>query len=245
MRVIAIYDDDGVSSRSCHAIYREVNNLFGSQYSVIYVDREFVAHGEFSNLALFIMPGGRAKPYHMQLAGAAEYNLRHYVANGGRYLGLCAGAYYASRYTEFAIGHSLEITSRGELDFFPGYAIGPAYGIESFAYDSTQGAKLVTIHSESKLFSKDIAVYYNGGCYFDVDNLDGCEVLAGYTDLGQAAVVRCFVGSGQVILSGVHPEIAYYDVDKDDKHVQTFYDLFNKTELARIQLMQSMLNLML
>lgn len=50
-----------------------------------------------------------------------------YVQSGGSYLGLCAGAYYASSQVEFEPGSTLEVVGDRELDFFPGTARGAAY----------------------------------------------------------------------------------------------------------------------
>lgn len=50
-----------------------------------------------------------------------------YVRRGGAYLGLCAGAYYASSRVQFEPGSALQVVGSRELSFFPGVARGAAY----------------------------------------------------------------------------------------------------------------------
>ena len=50
--------------------------------------------------------------------------IREYVSKGGKYLGICAGGYYASSYVEFEKSTTLEVLGDRELSFFPGKAIG-------------------------------------------------------------------------------------------------------------------------
>ena len=71
--------------------------------------------------------------------------------------------------------------------------------------------------------STHVPVYYNGGCSFVSGDADvsNCEVLWEYEDHGsgsgtgseRAAVVGCKVGSGFAVLSGVHPEVGFADLD--------------------------------
>jgi glutamine amidotransferase-like uncharacterized protein len=50
-----------------------------------------------------------------------------FVSQGGGYLGLCAGAYYACARVEFEPGTRLEVVGDRELAFFPGIAQGAAF----------------------------------------------------------------------------------------------------------------------
>lgn len=50
-----------------------------------------------------------------------------FVTQGGSYLGLCAGAYYACARVEFEPGTPLEVVGDRELAFFPGIAQGAAF----------------------------------------------------------------------------------------------------------------------
>ncbi|EFJ50700.1 hypothetical protein VOLCADRAFT_88490 [Volvox carteri f. nagariensis] len=89
------------------------------------------------------MPGGADLPYCKHLNGHGNRLLRDYVAGGGSYLGICAGAYYACRRVEFEVGGPLEVVGDRELCFFPGAARGPAY--PGFDYLSERGAQAAPI----------------------------------------------------------------------------------------------------
>jgi len=158
-----------------------------------------------SKASLLIIPGGRDLPYFKDLKGEGNRLIREFVEKGGSYLGICAGAYYASSFVEFAKGTDIEVTGKRELQFFGGKAIGPVYKV--FAYDSEVGARLSPIQT----VEGRVEVYHNGGCYFEEpEKHQNTQVLARYSDLECAlpAIIQCKVGKGKAILSGVHLEMA-------------------------------------
>ncbi len=163
-----------------------------------------IIEGGLESVSLFIMPGGRDRPYHAALKGAGNAQIRSYVENGGTYLGICAGAYYGCKTVEFDRGYPLEVCEERELSFFPGKAIGPAYGKGTFEYESDKGARLSKIETANGPFF----AYYNGGCYFEGD-FTHVKILARYLDLPghPPAIIECSIGKGKAILSGVHLEI--------------------------------------
>lgn len=132
---------------------------------------------------------------------------------GGGYLGICAGAYFGCARIEFEKGGDLEVLGERDLCFFPGKAIGPAYGKGEFRYEGSAGAQL------GKLIFYDgsrAAAYFHGGCFFENPHLfENVKVLAKYADLqGEpAAIIECRVGKGRAILSGIHLEYSPYHID--------------------------------
>jgi hypothetical protein len=58
---------------------------------------EACAAEHFSNLALFFMPGGSAYEIQYNLGSNGKAVLTTYLNEGGDYLGVCAGGYYAAR----------------------------------------------------------------------------------------------------------------------------------------------------
>ena len=98
------------------------------------------------------------------------------------------------------------------LHIFPGAAVGVVYG--SFSYDSETGA-----HAAPLTFGdQTIPVYYNGGCYFDRahDFPETIQILGHYADQEQkAAIIRCQVGKGTALLSGVHFEVSPKALQKE------------------------------
>lgn len=162
-----------------------------------------IIEGGLKKVSLFIMPGGRDRPYHAALKGIGNAQIRAFVENGGTYLGICAGAYYGCKRVEFDRGYPLEVCEERELAFFPGTAVGPAYGKGTFAYDSEKGARVAKIGTANGTFHS----YYNGGCFFEGD-YSHVRILARYLDLPGTppAIIECSIGKGKAILSGVHLE---------------------------------------
>jgi len=115
----------------------------------------------------------------------------------------------------------MEVVGDRELSFFPGTYRGLAF--PGFAYHSEAGAKAARLQVNKSFLAQaggslpdTFCTYYNGGGVFvDAKKYTdrGVEVLAEYTEKiqvdggeGQAALVYCRVGNGNVILSGPHPE---------------------------------------
>jgi biotin---protein ligase len=168
-----------------------------------------------SSTALIIFPGGRDVPYCQTLNGSPNAAISSWIRHrGGKYLGFCAGGYYASKRCEFEIGNKvLEVTGNRELGFFPGTCRGAAF--KGFVYNKEDGAKAAGLKIEKEVLPgvKDaVKAYCNGGGIFvGADTMPGITVLARFTDPvkvegGDVATVYCKFGTGAAILTGVHPE---------------------------------------
>ena len=208
MRKILIYSDEGSSAVSLKCLRKALHEENVSRdFIVRTIDRYSLSNEPWENdAALVVMPGGRDIPYHHALAGNGNRRLRSFVEQGGRYLGVCAGAYYACASIEFEKDNPLEVIGKRELAFFPGIARGPAYGLGQFSYENEAGARAahLNVYGESRL-----SAYYNGGCAFvEPENYPEVKVLARYHDIpgDPAAILECKVEKGLAILSGIHPE---------------------------------------
>ena len=192
--------------------------------------REFLQTDWEQACDLFIMPGGRDRPYHAALQGAGNRKLRKFVENGGTYLGICAGAYYGAATVCFDEGCPLEVCEERELQFFPGTAVGPAYGKRTFDYTNNSGVRAARIATIQGTFH----AYYNGGCTFEGD-LSDHSILARYLDLLKhpPAIIACPVGKGKAILSGVHLEISAQSLDPTDRFLSPLIPLFAASETMR------------
>jgi biotin---protein ligase len=206
---VLIYKDEGSGSIDALRVALEQEQVA----SIRFVDRSDLIKRAWQNDAdLLIFPGGRDLPYHEALRGAPNRKIREFIERSGKYLGICAGGYYGSSFVEFEKGGPLEILGERELSFFPGVARGPAYGLGKFDYEGESGAMMVDLQLTSPYFSmSSTPAYYNGGCVFvDAEKYENVEVLARYKHLtgNPAALIRCKVGRGLAILSGVHPELS-------------------------------------
>ncbi|MFN0065556.1 MAG: BPL-N domain-containing protein [Chlamydiales bacterium] len=200
----AVYLGEGVDLPLFRLLVRELRSLsFCSPFSV---NRDFfLEEGWEQKCEVVIIPGGRDIPYHARLKGEPNRRLKEFVVSGGGYLGICAGGYFGAGFVEFEKGGELEVVDHRELAFFPGKAVGPAYGKGVFSYDSQAGVRSAALSWKEGVSH----VYFNGGCYFDQsDAHPHVEVIARYEDLegSPPAIIECKVGKGRAILSGAHLE---------------------------------------
>lgn len=136
---------------------------------------------------LYVQPGGGQDiPGALQSLGDARIDaIRHYVASGGRYLGLCMGAYLADDSNLGLIPQDLD-SEAGR----PGFEVP---GIADAAVQVTWDGK--ADH-----------VFYQDGPYFPkADPAAPYTAIATYRN-GDVAAARYTYEKGVVVLSGPHPE---------------------------------------
>lgn len=166
---------------------------------VAYADADAIIKGALTpDVKALFMPGGATRYIAAKLNGAGNRAIASYVSAGGIYFGICAGAYYACRRTEWACGTPDEIQIENELNFFPATAKGP---ITAFLNKAQRCAAVTNVSGSRTLYWE--------GPEFIPDQQAQYEVLAAYTDLpGQPpAIVTGTCGKGRYILSSPHIEI--------------------------------------
>lgn len=244
---ILIYGDLGVSKRSKFAMYKLINELFKSTHDIQIVDKTYVnTRNWLKSTDLFIMPGGYSSPHYDMLSSGGNEKIVKFVNEGGKYLGICSGAYYGSRKTEFDVGRDLEIKLSGPLNFFPGIACGPCYGPGTFKYNSEYGFRAAKVNC-IKDASESIHLYSNGGCYFlGVDSFSNTKILSKYLDLKGTppAIISCKFGQSLVVLSGVHFEYSPDDVNKNDLSNEDNLKLLKSTENKRNKFVKEIFSLL-
>ncbi|KAI8929537.1 biotin-protein ligase [Entophlyctis helioformis] len=209
---VLVYDGAGVSSLQ-PAVFAALKAQLSSSYDVIAVDAATLASSPWEQTAaLVVMPGGRDLAFLEALAPAGTAKLAAYVRGGGRYLGLCAGAYFACAQVQFEVGRD-------------GYeVVGSRPVVSGFVYNSEVGAAAVGISvekdcgidvgsngsSSSNGSSGPTAVYVNGGpCFsFNGNAAAGETVLARYSETGSAAIIESRPGDGHAVLVGPHIEVS-------------------------------------
>ncbi len=165
---------------------------------------------------LLVMPGGVASHYMSLLSGKGNNNIKQYVAGGGKYLGVCAGAYYAAKKVEFSTSDpDLNVIAERELCFYPGISSGPKYS--DFSYD-TNGVRIAEILLNDPCKKKSLNCFYHGGGSFDAaEKFPNVKVLARYSLDQSPAIVECKVAKGLAVLCGPHIEWDPFIPYKDDK----------------------------
>lgn len=227
MRVL-IYSGPG----ACRDSILHLMDLFSSfAFPARLIQTREVIEGRWMEEAdLFVMPGGADLPYCRALNGQGNRNLAVFVEGGGSYLGICAGSYYAGRRVEFAKGTDLEVIGDRELSFFPGTVRGPTF--PPFQYASPIGRRAVALSFEKT----PVCFYHGGGSFRLASEHQNVQILAHYRDASEAAIVRCSVGKGTALLSGVHFE---YNPDLMDSYDPRLVAQLKEGNAARLKMVQS------
>ena len=193
---IVIYSDEGAGEFGLSCL----QSFFAGDSVRLCKAPDLIEGSIFDDTDIFVMPGGADLPYCKKLNGKGNRNIRTFVKNGGTYLGICAGAYYACASIEYHKGRNDEICEPRELALIDAIAIGSIPEI-AIPYDLTLESAGI-----APLKSPDTQSYYHGGPYFQLND-PSAKVLA-YYDLPyeSPAIVSKRIGKGSVILSGVHFE---------------------------------------
>lgn len=239
---VLVYSDEGVDRLGLAQTLSTLQRFLApSYYKIRMVDAGDLLLGKWKDkCALLVMPGGRDLPYVSKLGSHGMKQITEYVEKGGSYLGLCAGAYFASGYVEFQKGGPLEVIGERFLKFFPGHAVGPALGWGDFCYETPSGARAALI----SWGGEQLHTYYNGGCYFPVDRGDASiEVISSYLELENpvASIIGCTYGRGKALLSGVHFEFSPMTLDISSLPMQTIIYKLNLSEKIRRKMITDLL----
>lgn len=163
---------------------------------------------------ILIMPGGYDMGYCKKLNGAGNEQIARFVELGGRYLGFCAGAYFASCRCVFDMYNfspdwqgpdkQQSIVGDRELAFWPADAEGPFLG----AYDGDpRHGETTALVAEVRLCADDghdqpqkIPVFYNGGPVFRSPQSPGSQAsLESSAERSLRALRRAEVASRAVL----------------------------------------------
>jgi biotin--protein ligase len=239
---ILVYEGKGVSAFCLQHTLRTLRNLLGNSYSVQCVDAKALNNDPWEeNTAALVITGGRDVLYYEALHPKANERIRSFVEKGGRYIGFCAGAYYAGKKVEFELGTPIQVEAERDLCFFPGIVRGGVY--PGFVYDNESGVRAIRMVLDDQI-AKDaslnsrIAIYYNGGGHF-VDATSPVQVLARYPE-GQAGIILNKIGQGQALLVGLHPEIDPQLMDEQQYPPQVVQQL-RQSDSDRLALMRYLL----
>jgi biotin--protein ligase len=203
-----VYVDQGVCIPSAKALEGQLKALLDPSIAVFEVDGEYLRTQNWEEKTVVLaMGGGSCRYWDVQLQGEGIEKIQRYVKEGGRYIGVCAGAYFACAESRFELSDRTIEKSR-PLAFFPGRALGPL--VDSDDYLSLRAARAADVCFKMKGSSEVGALYYQGGCLFDVEEDSAAvEIMSRYRGLGKTAAVFCKVGKGCAFLDGTHPEFAW------------------------------------
>lgn len=264
---VLIFFDKGVSIASAFGLMISVRQALCGEYRVKLIDSHQLLNAPWEEQAkLLIFPGGKARPFYDALGaewvdntvpsgatrvlrneGFGNQRIKDFVAHGGGYLGICAGAYYGSAKTVFEKGGPLEVMDEGALKFYSGKAEGPAYGLNKFAYKSRAGLRLAKVKYSPGNGSNFLShVYFNGGCFFS-DKSAQSRTLAVYDDIKDSppAIIDCHFGRGRAVLSGVHLEMRYWMLPIYSLRRPRFFKMFRDSQDTTQRILKQILDLLL
>jgi biotin--protein ligase len=220
---VLVYSGPGAGARSVLSALHALRRALAPRVAIAPLSAAALLDGGWrASATALVMPGGADLPYCAALDGAGVALIREFLEEqGGSYLGLCAGAYFASARVEFELGNpALAVDGARELALFPGAARGAvALG---FDYGSEAGAAAAALRfrpaggggaPDGEGLTRSCADYVNGGCAFHAFPAARAprdfEVLSRYAGLagGAPAAVLCRVGAGRAVLCGTHPEL--------------------------------------
>ena len=211
--MIKIYCDEGTSLVNVKEIIALIKELEIPMPIFLTNAEKITNKNDLKDSQLLIMPGGRDIPYQKKLKNKGNRIIKKFVENGGSYLGICAGAYYASSCVEFDKNGSNEVLEKRDLKFFKGKCIGPALKTK-FEYSSEKFSSEQSIITKSGL----IKMHLNGGGFFAKAHLKKCRVMGRFED-NKAAILKIKDKKGKVILTSLHIE---RDIEENKEERRAF-----------------------
>ena len=183
MKTIAIFSHHPECSDDC---IDGMTQALGNEY-IIKNFNEYDCNAEtFKNVDMIAFPGGigEAAAYDTFFRRKSQQVIADYVAGGGRYLGICMGAYWAGSYY-FDILDGIDAVQYIKQ---PNADIRRSYGtVANVLWDGKQQN-----------------IFFYDGCAI-VGDLSNTEVVATYKNGDAAAVIQ-----GRVGIIGPHPESLKY-----------------------------------
>jgi biotin--protein ligase len=264
---VLVYNGPGASSNSVKQILLSLRSLISDHYDILAVDQSVLCRDHWlDSTAMIVMPGGRDLSYCEHLGTKGMEKIQRYISlHGGNYLGIGAGAYFASDNISFSagsnslypssdidVGYSIlkDITEPRFLKLFSGNAIGSI--TPGFKYDSEIGSRIVKISLiDSELCEIDsdnrfLDVCVNGSPWFEPVRSNSERVLAFYETPchgRKAAIIQTKVGKGEAVLCGPHIECDPSHFTKDDHsgRLEKMLPQLLTSNQLRIRLLKSIL----
>jgi glutamine amidotransferase-like uncharacterized protein len=171
------------------------------------VNSSSIRQGILEDFQIVAIPGGYAYDYYLDLGPSGENAIREFIAVGGAYWGVCAGAYFALEEFDWSEdGHTG--TYYYGLGLFPGRGVGPIVGIADwpdYVMTDVQLNKsngIIDFTNEPDTHS----IMYYGGPYFETEGMNGITTIATYSFNGKPAMIAFEYEQGRVFLTGPHSE---------------------------------------
>lgn len=210
---VAYYNGDGAWYAD-DIVIPNLTAWMGCQFSTI--RGSDIQAGDLMNFDVLIWPGGHYPAYWEEVGQVGKTKIQEFVTNGGGYLGICAGAYWACDYMVWMDDDAFpppDYKVEGDeenLDLFPGVAWGPIFEIADRpepGYAMTQINITDPTHPITDSLPSAYQMLYAGGPYIQPYDQTEYSVLGIYNVTSDPAIVSCEYGAGRVFLIAPHGEI--------------------------------------
>ncbi len=199
---IAIYTDAGAGANSVQQWIYHFDRLCLPYRKICATD---VLNGELSACDICILPGGADIPYCQKLHGQGVQYIRHFVQQGGHFVGSCAGAYFAHSHITWHNGGET-IVGKRQLALFNGTATGPLHA--PYVVASEQGAVVVPMTLTDDVKNIGTALTYaNGAPKMAVDADTLVLAVFGFNNTTYPAIIQKPIGNGTA--TALSPHIEY------------------------------------
>lgn len=197
---VALYSDQGVEP-SC--ITATVNMFEWMELSIQEVSSEEIRMGCLENFELVCFPGGDMYQYSQSLSSEGIARVRSFISNGGGYIGICGGGYFAAEEV-YWMGNQLPMES---LELFEGRSEGPVDEFQHAGYQTMAQINLIdTSHPITQSVLDPSWIFYWLGPKFTPENPLEVEILGEYNSGNYPVMMAFEYGSGRVFIIGTHPE---------------------------------------
>ncbi len=197
---VALYSDRGTAWDCVQATKKMFQWM---NHTVELVDADYINNEELDSFSIICIPGGDMYQYAQDISSRGMENIKNFIHNGGGYIGICGGAYFASEKVIWR-GTQLPMISLG---VFSGKAEGPNNQIVPYPnYNMCRVNILDPAHPITQSEPNSMWMLYYWGPVL-VPNKDADVTILGKYDRGKQPAMLAFnYGGGRVFLIGTHPE---------------------------------------
>jgi len=198
-----------------------LRNMFRwMNYTVELVSADFININGLEGFHVLCVPGGNMYDYAQDISSKGKENIRAFVRDGGGYIGICGGAYFAAEKVYWRDSQLV----MSPLGLFAGAATGPINEITPYPNYTMCKVNIVNhVHSITQSEGNSKIMLYYWGPALTPNTDTNVTILGSYDGGNQTAILAFEYFQGRVFLIGTHPEIEE-DSNRDEV---TFGDEFN------------------
>jgi len=216
--IIALYSGRGTDEELIQA----TKNMFEwMDCTVQLVKADYINNESLDSFNILCIPGGDMYKYAQDISSEGKEKIRNFISDGGGYIGICGGAYFASEKVIWR-GNQLPMNPLG---IFPGTAKGPINEIVPYPDKGVVKINIVdSLHPITQSEPDSIWILYYWGPVL-IPNKNANVTILGRYNKGnkEPAMLAIDYGQGRVFIIGVHPEIEE-DSDRDEVNLADEFD---------------------